>query len=224
MAPDEADKPLCFAIMPISTPPDKLDIYGGQREHFLYVAEHLFKPAAEAAGYEFKAPTATNAEIIQAGIIENLWRADLVLCDISAWNPNVFYEFGIRCALNKPVAMVRDDKTEQIPFDTVMINCHQYSSELSVMTVKQEIPKLATFLQAAKSQTENTVWKYFGIKESGDRPQQETPESAKLDLLLAKMAFADERFTELAKVFADMHRRGLAFYPADLSNKIRPPQ
>ena len=127
-------------------PPEKLGDYGGQRDHFLYVAEHLFPPAAEAAGFEFRAPAATNAEIIQAGIIGNLWQAGLVLCDISAWNPNVFYEFGIRCALNKPVAMVKDDKTERIPFDTSMVNCHRYDSNLSVMTVKREIPKLTTFL------------------------------------------------------------------------------
>lgn len=54
MAPAEADKPLCFAIMPISMPAEKLDDYGGQPDHFLYVAEHLFMPAAEAAGYEFR--------------------------------------------------------------------------------------------------------------------------------------------------------------------------
>jgi nucleoside 2-deoxyribosyltransferase len=196
MATPEAEKPLCFAIMPISIPGNRLDDYGGRRDHFLYVAEHLFKPAAEDAGYEFLAPVATHAEIIQAGIIENLWRADLVLCDISTWNPNVFYEFGIRCALNKPVAMVLDDKTGRIPFDTAMVNCHPYSSDLSIMTLKREIPTLASFMEAAKPQTENAVRRYFGIKESADRPQPESPEGAKLEVASIRKQQTSTRPTE----------------------------
>ena len=128
---------LCFAIMPISVPPDRLGTYSNQPDHFLHVAEYLFRPAVEAAGYEFRTPAAQHAEIIQAGIIESLGEADLVLCDISTWNPNVFYEFGIRCALDKPVAMIKDNTTERIPFDTAMVNCHTYSAELSVMSVQR---------------------------------------------------------------------------------------
>ena len=46
-------KPLCFAIMPITTPDEAVSQYGGDREHFLHVAEFIFKPAAELAGYRF---------------------------------------------------------------------------------------------------------------------------------------------------------------------------
>ena len=53
-------------------------------------------------------PTASGSDLIHAKIIKNLETADLVLCDMSALNPNVFFEFGMRTALNKPAL---DDAT-----------------------------------------------------------------------------------------------------------------
>jgi len=45
--------------------------------------------------------------LIHAEIIRNIENADLVLCDMSCLNPNVFFEFGIRTSLNKPVSVVK---------------------------------------------------------------------------------------------------------------------
>src|SRR4051812_32026747 len=108
MAPAQADKPLCFAIMPITTPTDAVERYGGDSEHFVHVADFIFKPAAELAGYQFVPAAVDSSRVIQAAIIKNLAEADVVLCDTSLWNANVFFELGIRVALNKPVALVRD--------------------------------------------------------------------------------------------------------------------
>jgi hypothetical protein len=101
MAPAEADKPLCFAIMPITTPEDAVSRYGDD-EHFLHVAEFIFKPAAEQAGYRFMPASVDSSRVIQAAIIKNLAEANVVLCDTSLWNANVFFELGIRVALNRP--------------------------------------------------------------------------------------------------------------------------
>jgi hypothetical protein len=40
------------------------------------------------------------SEIIQADIIRNLHAADLVLCDLSTLNANVFFEFGRSCPVS----------------------------------------------------------------------------------------------------------------------------
>lgn len=37
--------------------------------------------------------------------------ADMVLCDMSRLNANVFFELGIRTALDRPAALVKDDQT-----------------------------------------------------------------------------------------------------------------
>ena len=178
--------PLCFAIMPISTPADMLDKYGDPN-HFVRVAKHIFKPAAEAAGFEFKAPASTSAVVIQAEIIEYLEKADLVLCDISTWNANVFFELGIRVALDRPVAMVRDHLTTSIPFDNSIVNTHIYDGRMDVWRVEDTVPILATFLKSAENQQQNALWKYFGITQRAARVDAGSPQDAKLELLLAEV-------------------------------------
>ena len=86
--------PTCFVIMPITTPPDQVSMYGSDHDHFLHLIEHLFQPAIELAGYQMISPVIANSEVIQGEIIRNLEQSDLVLCDISGWNANVF--FGAR--------------------------------------------------------------------------------------------------------------------------------
>ena len=63
----------------------------------------------------------------------------MVLCDISSLTANVFFELGIRTALNKPVCVVKDELTTRIPFDTGIINHHTYSSSLSAWTLDKDM-------------------------------------------------------------------------------------
>lgn len=97
----------CFVIMPISTPKLLAETYKDP-DHFSHVLKYLFTPALEMANYEVIPPAAAGADVIHASIIKNLEEADLVLCDISALNPNVFFELGVRTSLDRPVALVRD--------------------------------------------------------------------------------------------------------------------
>jgi hypothetical protein len=99
----------------------------------------------------------------QAEFIRNLETADLVLCDISMWNANVFFELGIRVALNRPIAMVRDAETNVMPFDTAIISCHTYRAELAQWLLADEIESLANFVRSAGQQRQNALWRYFGI-------------------------------------------------------------
>ncbi len=106
--------PKCFVIMPITMPEHLVSNYRDDPEHFIHVYECLFEPAIKEAGYEPLSPSSKGSEIIQADIIRNLEDSDLVLCDISILNPNVFFELGVRTALNKPVCLVRDQLTADI--------------------------------------------------------------------------------------------------------------
>ena len=139
----------CFIIIPLSTPGRLLGTYGGDDEHFKHVLDHLFIPAVESAGMTAIPPVAKGAELIHGEIIKNLESADLVLCDMSILNPNVFFELGIRTALNRPVSLVRDDVTETIPFDTNIINNHKYKSTLSPWTLDKEVRALTEHLKAS---------------------------------------------------------------------------
>lgn len=78
----------------------------------------IFKPSLEAVGYsvtrgdDFSVPQRPIIQDIQDAIIQS----DLLLCDISEENPNVFYELGLAHAVGKPVILV-SHKKENIPFD-----------------------------------------------------------------------------------------------------------
>lgn len=181
--------PRCFIAMPITTP----KLYAEQLndpEHFTHVLGSLFNPALIKAGYDIVSPISAGSELIHAAIIKNLEECDLVLCDISALNANVFFELGIRTALNKPVVIVRDSLTSAIPFDTASINTHTYDVGLRAWLMESEIEKLAEHITvtAAKSDGQNPLWRFFGITQVAQPAQVDYPTGAKLDLILAEVS------------------------------------
>lgn len=159
-------KKTCFIIMPITTPESLQDRYRDGSDHFRHVLDCLLIPSVEAAGYKAIPPKAKGSDLIQAGIIANLEKSDMVLCDMSCLNPNVFFEFGIRTSLNKPVCVVKDEFTKNVPFDAGILNHQEYKGSLEPWELSEEIKKLEDHLKAAedRSEGENSLWKYFGFR------------------------------------------------------------
>lgn len=158
----------CFIIMPISTPELLLATkYNGDEEHFRHVLDHLFIPAVEKAGFTPIPPIAKGADVIHANVIQQLQQSDLVLCDMSSLNANVFFELGIRTAIGKPVCYVTDDATPNVPFDLGVVNYQRYSSSLQPWKLVQEIEKLSGHITTSwdTSTGENMLWKYFSLNE-----------------------------------------------------------
>ena len=152
-------KPTCFVVMPITTPIEKVEEYNKDPDHFKHVLKYLFVPAIEKIGYTAIPPIARGSEMIMAEIIGYLINADLVLIDCSILNPNVFFEFGIRTALNKPVAIVKDHLTGKIPFDITPINHHPYNGMIDGWTDDNELNNLSNHLKNCLNKTENDFWK-----------------------------------------------------------------
>src|SRR5579862_9103318 len=177
--------PDCFIIMPITAPEHLVMAYGGDREHFVHILEHLFIPALEKLNLTPIRPIAEGSDLIHAEIIKNLEKADLVLCDASALNANVFFELGIRTALDKPVCIVRDELTPKIPFDMSIINHATYQSAIPPWTIKKQIDDLALHLKSSmeRSSGRNMIWKYFGLTTRGSLPVSKDSKDEKLELL-----------------------------------------
>lgn len=162
-------KPSCFIIMPLTTPAQYVDQYKGDVDHFIHVLDHLFKPAVEAAGLDPIPPISKGSEVIHGEIIRNLETADLVLCDMSILNPNVFFELGIRTALNKSVAMIRDNATKRVPFDTTIINYHEYDCGLDPWVIPNEIERLTDHLnECMENGSGNSLWGYFSMTQQAE--------------------------------------------------------
>lgn len=171
--------------MPLTTPESHYDIYLDKKDHFHHVLECLFIPSIEKAGFKPIPPIAKGSELIHANIIQNLETTDIVLCDMSTLNPNVFFEFGIRTSLNKPISIVKDEHTRKIPFDTGIINYHEYHSSLESWIIQSEIDKLSKHIidTEKKSKKENELWKYFGLKSAAKSYESENELDGKLDYL-----------------------------------------
>lgn len=155
--------PNCFIIMPITTPANLAEQYGGDAAHFEHVLQLLFVPAIQNAGYEPVLPKAEGSEIIHARIVQQLESADLVLCDMSSLNANVFFELGIRTAVNRPAALVRDNLTPDI-FDTNVVNRHEYDSSIAAWVLQDEIDRLTEHIDAVSRSETNSLWEQFSLE------------------------------------------------------------
>ena len=192
--------PKCFIIMPITTRPELIPMYGGDSEHFQHVLDHFFVPTVKEAGFDPVLPAAEGSELIHASIISNLAAADLVLCDMSALNPNVFFELGIRTALNKPTCHIKDDVTAHVPFDTSIINYHTYASKLMPWNIQNEKDKLAAHVRKTLSSEHkgNALWRYFGVSHAAHLPTAKEGDEPRMEYRTIKL-------DQLSKSFERVH-------------------
>ncbi len=151
--------------MPITTPKIFLPIYREDKDHFGHVLDCLFIPAIEKSNLKPIKPIAEGAELILGRTIKHIETSDFVLCDISTLNPNVFFELGVRSALNKPLCLVKDEFIKNIPFDTTGINHHTYKSSLPSWEIQEEIDQLSKHITKSikTSNGINELWKHFGL-------------------------------------------------------------
>ncbi len=193
----EPKKPTCFIAMPVSTRTQEAELYG-DNDHWLHVMESLFVKAIETAGFEAIRPVAQGAHLIHGMIIKHLSQADLVLCDLSSHNPNVFFELGVRTSLNLPIALVCDEHTD-LPFDTSGINTQTYNSALRGWEIEAEQGRLSAHLSKSASSCAgaNPLWRQFGLSIRAQEPDtKESPLEAKLDLLADRMMLLQHRVEE----------------------------
>jgi hypothetical protein len=173
----------CYIIMPITTPSEFSAAYGSDASHFNHVLEHLFLPAVHESGLQAVSPSAVGSDAIHAHIISNLNTADIVLCDISTLNPNVFFELGIRTALNKPVCLVKDDITLSVPFDASIINYHTYSWQLLPWNINEQKRQLKEHIAhtLASDHQDNPLWYYFSISHAAHLTTTKSSEDARFE-------------------------------------------
>jgi len=127
----QAEKPVCFVIMPIS------DIEQYPTGHFKRGYKYLIEPACDKAGFNpLRADDVMKTNHIIIDVLQQLIKADMAICDLSSRNPNVLYELGIRQAFNKPVTLIKDTTTERI-FDIQGIRDVGYDKALRVDQVKK---------------------------------------------------------------------------------------
>src|SRR5438874_755705 len=105
---------------------------------------------------------------------------------MSGLNPNVFFELGIRTAMNKPICLTLDEATKNPPFDLDLVNHHPYVSDLRPWVLPSEVKKLAAHIKDSSMTKENALWKYFSLRVKAEATEQPGP-TDKLDLIVAEV-------------------------------------
>ena len=106
---------LCFVIMGFGK---KTDLSTGKTLDLDKTYKNIIKPAAEKAGFQcVRADEIQDSGLIDKSMYALLMHADLVIADISTYNPNAIYELGIRHAVRPYSTIIIKEQEGAIPFD-----------------------------------------------------------------------------------------------------------
>lgn len=157
--PEKTDRLKCGLIMPISA------IDGCTEGHWEEV-RNIINEALSDTDFDVSLVSDSNEiGIIQNRIVTNIYKSDMVICDVSGKNPNVMFELGMRLAFDKPTLIIKDDHTNY-SFDTSPIEHITYRRDLhyhSIMDFKDLLRTkfLATY-NASLDKNYTTFLKHFG--------------------------------------------------------------
>lgn len=106
---------MCFVIMGFG---EKPDFRTSRTLNLDKTYRGIIKPAVEKAGFKcIRADEITHSGVIDVPMYEHLINADVVIADISTYNPNAIYELGVRHALRPHSTIVISESQLAYPFD-----------------------------------------------------------------------------------------------------------
>ncbi|MFW7526242.1 TRAFs-binding domain-containing protein [Vibrio ostreicida] len=106
---------ICFVIMGFGkkTDPDLGITYDLDKTY-----KNIIRPAVENAGFEcVRADEIKDSGLIDKSMYALLMQAELVVADITTFNPNAIYELGIRHGVRPHSTIILKEKNGKIPFD-----------------------------------------------------------------------------------------------------------
>lgn len=170
----------CFIIMPFGDPEKEPE--RARKLELLY--SDCIKPTVEAINIPGKPDeiischradkSARPGEII-THIIENLVSADIVIADLSGRSPNVFYELGVRHAVNNNTILIADD-LDDIPFDLRGLRTITYKWDAEQMLKLQGSLKAAIIeILKESDKIDNPVRRYLYNREVDKLVKEPSP-------------------------------------------------
>lgn len=163
----------------------------------------IISRAVEKAGFESRLVSSdTDSGVIQKRIVQNLYKNPIVICDISCRNPNVMFELGMRLAFDKPVVIVKDDKTPY-SFDTSPIEHLEYPRDLRYQSVEQFVDRLSSKIQSA-GRSGNSFLASFGSFKVAEIKTESIPAA---DLIVEQLKTIKDYLESLTSETSESRRR-----------------
>ena len=143
------EKKVCFVIMGFGK---KKDPDTNRTIDLDSTYKKIIRPAIESAGCK----CIRADEIIESGIIDRsmyalLYYADVVIADISTFNPNAIYELGVRHTLRPFSTIIIKEDEGKIPFDIGhdrIISYKHLGNEISEQETKKCVPQLRELIKS----------------------------------------------------------------------------
>lgn len=214
----------CGIVMPISA------IDGCTAEHWSEVKAIISDALECIETPKFTARLVSDADdvgVIQKRIVQGVYSADVIVCDVSGKNPNVMFELGMRLAFDKPTVIIKDDKTDYT-FDTGVIEHITYPRDLRfqrIVEFKQVLAQkvLATYNASQRDPEHSTFLKNFGTFKVAHLTEKEA--SAEQVILEAVMELQREvgalRKASLAGTITQSHFERGFFTMEDVENTVK---
>lgn len=118
-------KRMCFVIMGFGK---KTDFASGRTLDLDMTYKNIIKPAVIEAGFEcVRADEIQDSGLIDKSMYALLMQSDLVIADISTYNPNAIYELGVRHAVRPFSTIIMKEEKGKIPFDIDHSRIFQYT-------------------------------------------------------------------------------------------------
>lgn len=177
--PPEADQKICFVAMGFGR---KTHYESGRTLDLDATYREIIKPAAEAAGLRcIRADEVRHTGSIDARMYELLFRADVVIADLSTDNVNAIYELGIRHALCPRTTLVMVEAKGQLHFDVNHISIFRYAhlgDDIGASEARRAIADLTELIKSAltEQRIDSPVYTFLKI----ERPRLTNQEVAAL--------------------------------------------
>ena len=180
------------------------------KDFFNEYYNHVYKPALEGCGYTVeRADDIFSPTPILEDIRNSIKKSDVIFCDMTEKNANVFYELGLAHSIGKPVILITQS-LDDVPFDLRQIRCLTYNPLTTMWKSKfkndvkkalKEVEKGIFYNGTMYGNEMQIVFNELGIK-------QIYPKAARIDSLERAILSAKE-FRSIAYVgdtFAEYHR------------------
>lgn len=178
--------------------------------------KNLIKPAVESCGYQcIRADEIQDSGIIDKSMYALLIMADLVIADISTFNPNAIYELGIRHAVKPYATVILKEDGSSIPFDLDHTRIFQYKhlgEDLGADEAKSCQERLAKLIEEINKNpgTDSPMYEYIRVdppfipKEEYQRIIEDLAQQERHIFAISEQArskMASEQFTEASDLW-----------------------
>lgn len=158
------EKKICFVVMGFGK---KKDPATNRTIDLDATYKKIIRPAVELAKCKcIRADEIVESSIIDKSMYALLYRADIVIADISTYNPNAIYELGVRHSLRPYSTIIIKEDEGNIPFDIShnrMVSYKHLGNEISDQEAKKCVQQLKRLIESVIEypETDSPLYTYI---------------------------------------------------------------